>query len=110
MSSGFALLLMLATLGFFGYIGWQAGRERQFDRDYFLSARGTQPWQVIGLSLFASGMGIWLLFSPSEVGYYAGFYDVFAYALSAATPFLPCACRCPPAYMFRFTIKETKPC
>ncbi len=88
MSSGFALLLLLATLGFFGYIGWQAGRERQFDRDYFLSARGTQPWQVIGLSLFASGMGIWLLFSPSEVGYYAGFYDVFAYALSAATPFL----------------------
>ena len=88
MSSGFALLLMLATLGFFGFIGWQAGRERQFDRDYFLSARGTQPWQVIGLSLFASGMGIWILFSPSEVGYYSGFYDVFAYALSAATPFL----------------------
>ncbi len=23
MSSGFALLLMLGTLGFFGYIGWQ---------------------------------------------------------------------------------------
>ena len=88
MSSDFALLLMLATLGFFGFIGWQAGRARALDRDYYLSARGTQPWQVIGLSLFASGMGIWILFAPSEVGYYAGFYDVFAYALSAATPFL----------------------
>ena len=54
MSQFLALLLMLATLGFFGWIGWQAGRERQIDRDYYLSARGTQPWQVIGLSLFAS--------------------------------------------------------
>jgi len=43
---------------------------------------------MIGLSLFASGMGIWILFSPSEVGYYGGFYDVFGYALSSATPFL----------------------
>ncbi len=88
MSSDFALLLMLATLGFFGFLGWQAGRARALDRDYYLSARGTQPWQVIGLSLFASGMGIWILFAPSEVGYWGGFYDVFAYALSAATPFL----------------------
>ena len=43
---------------------------------------------MIGLSLFASGMGIWLLFGPSEVGYYGGFYDVFGYAISSATPFL----------------------
>ena len=35
-----------------------------------------------------SGMGIWILFSPSEVGYYGGFYDVMGYALSSATPFL----------------------
>jgi Na+/proline symporter len=83
-----AVLLMLATLGFFGWIGWQAGRERQIDHDYYLSARGTQPWQVIGLSLFASGMGIWLLFGPSEVGYYGGFWEVLCYALSASTPFL----------------------
>jgi Na+/proline symporter len=33
-------------------------------------------------------MGIWILFGPSEVGYYGGFYDVMGYALSSATPFL----------------------
>ena len=33
-------------------------------------------------------MGIWILFGPSEVGYYGGFWDVVGYALSAATPFL----------------------
>ena len=43
---------------------------------------------MIGLSLFASGMGVWILFGPSEVGYYGGFYDVFGYALSSATPFI----------------------
>ena len=43
---------------------------------------------MIGLSLFASGMGIWILFGPSEVGYYGGFYDVLGYAISSATPFL----------------------
>ena len=39
-------------------------------------------------SLFASGMGSWVLLAPSEVGYYGGFWDVFGYALSASTPFL----------------------
>ena len=57
--------------------------------DEYLSARGTQNWLMsITLSLFASGMGIWVLFGPSEVGYYGGFWDVFGYALSASTPFL----------------------
>ena len=29
-----------------------------------------------------------VLLAPSEVGYYGGFWDVFGYALSAATPFI----------------------
>jgi Na+/proline symporter len=33
-------------------------------------------------------MGIWILFGPSEVGYYGGFWDVIGYAISASTPFL----------------------
>ncbi len=80
--------LMLATLGFFGYIGYQAATEKDLNADEYLSARGTQSWIRIGLSLFASGMGIWILFGPSEVGYWGGFWDVVGYAVSAATPFL----------------------
>jgi len=79
---------MLATLGFFGYIGYQAATEKELEADEYLSARGTQSWLRIGLSLFASGMGIWILFGPSEVGYYGGFWDVVGYAVSASTPFL----------------------
>ena len=79
---------MLATLSFFGYVGYQAATEKELDADEYLSARGTQSWQRIGLSLFASGMGIWILFGPSEVGYWGGFWDVVGYAVSASTPFL----------------------
>lgn len=88
MDTNIAYGLMLATLGFFGYIGYQAATEKELDADEYLSARGSQDWLRIGLSLFASGMGIWILFGPSEVGYWGGFWDVVGYAVSASTPFL----------------------
>ena len=87
-SSSLAYLLLLATLSFFAWLGYQESLKTTIDNDSFLSARNSQNWVMIGLSLFASGMGIWILFGPSEVGYYGGFYDVFGYALSSATPFL----------------------
>ena len=80
MDTNIAYGLMLATLGFFGYVGYQAATEKELEADEYLSARGTQSWLRIGLSLFASGMGIWILFGPSEVGYYGGFWDVVGYA------------------------------
>ena len=83
-----AYALLLGTLGFFGYVGYSAAAEREIDSDAYLAARGSQGWLRIGLSLFASGMGIWILFGPSEVGYYGGFWDVIGYSLSSATPFL----------------------
>ena len=88
MDTNIAYGLMIATLGFFGYVGYQATTERELDNDEYLSARGSQNWLRIGLSLFASGMGLWLLFGPSEVGYYGAFWEVLGYAISASTPFL----------------------
>ena len=88
MDTNIAYGLMLATLGFFGYIGYQSVSKKEINSDEYLSARGTQGTMSITLSLFASGMGIWVLLGPSEVGYYGGFWDVFCYALSASTPFL----------------------
>lgn len=87
-SSSIAYILLFASLAFFAWLGYRESSENELSNDFFLSARGSQNWIMIGLSLFASGMGIWILFSPSEVGYYGGFYDVFGYALSSATPFL----------------------
>ena len=78
--------LLLLTLGIFAYIGFQKGPEE--NEEHYLSARNSKNSLQIGLSLFASGMGIWVLFGPSEVGYWGGFWDVMGYAVSAATPFL----------------------
>ena len=86
--SSIAYILLLATLVFFAWLGYRESVGKELDNDGFLSARGSQNWIMIGLSLFASGMGVWILFGPSEVGYYGGFYDVMGYALSSATPFL----------------------
>ena len=88
MDTNIAYGLMLATLGIFGYIGYQASTAREIETDEYLSARGSQDWVRIGLSLFASGMGVWVLLTPSEVAYYGGFWDVMGYAASASTPFI----------------------
>ena len=87
-SLSFAFFLLVISLAFFAWLGYKESLDTTLDTDSFLSARNSQNWVMIGLSLFASGMGIWILFGPSEAGYYGGFYDVFGYALSSATPFL----------------------
>ena len=88
MDTLFSYALLLGTLGIFAYVGYKATTEYGIDDDTYLSARGTQGWQRIGLSLFASGMGVWVLLGPSEVAYYGGFWDVMGYAVSSSTPFL----------------------
>ena len=87
MDTNTAYILTACILAAFGYIGFQA-TSREIDDDAFLSSRGTQGWQGIGLSLFASGRGVWILLIPSEVAYYGGFWDVMGYAVSSVTPFL----------------------
>ncbi len=87
MNTIIAFSLMLITLIVFAYFGFKYASLSNMDSDKFLSARGTQNWVKIGLSLFASGMGIWVFFGPSEVGYYGGFWDVLGYAVACSAPF-----------------------
>ena len=57
------------------------------NKEFFVLTR-SQKTVTLSLSFFASGMGIWILTSPAEVGWYGLGPDVYGYALSAATPFL----------------------
>jgi len=89
MNTIISYVLLIGTLGFFGYIGYNSVIEKKdIEKDEYLSARNSKDWVQIGLSLFASGMGVWLLFGPAENAYYGGFFDVLGYALSASTPFI----------------------
>jgi SSS family solute:Na+ symporter len=74
------------TLAVFAWIGFRAGRGSALTRDNYLAARGTQGGSTLALSLFASGMGVWILFAPPEVGAELGGVAVVGYAVAAATP------------------------
>ncbi len=57
------------------------------DNSYFVMLK-SQKTLNLSLSFYASGMGLWIIASPAEVGWYGLGFDVIGYAISAATPFV----------------------
>ena len=53
---------------------------------YFVMLKSQNTFNL-SLSFYASGMGLWIIASPAEVGWYGLGFDVIGYAISAATPF-----------------------
>ena len=60
---------------------------RSSEKEYFVLNK-TEGVLGLSLSFYASGMGLWILTSPAEVAWYGLGYDIYGYALSAATPFV----------------------
>ena len=69
------------------WIYFQTRSLKSSENEYFVLNKSEG---VLGLSLsfYASGMGLWILTSPAEVAWYGLGYDIYGYALSAATPFM----------------------
>jgi len=69
------------------WIYFQTRNLKSNEDEYFVLKKSEG---VLGLSLsfYASGMGLWILTSPAEVAWYGLGYDIYGYALSAATPFV----------------------
>ncbi len=57
------------------------------DSEYFVLDK-TEKTFGLTMSFYASGMGLWILTSPAEVAWYGLGYDIYGYAISAATPFV----------------------
>ncbi len=60
---------------------------QSLDSEYFVLNK-TEGVFGLSLSFYASGMGLWILTSPAEVAWYGLGFDIYGYALSAATPFI----------------------
>ena len=58
---------------------------KSLEKEYFVLNK-TEGVLGLSLSFYASGMGLWILTSPAEVAWYGLGYDIYGYALSAATP------------------------
>lgn len=81
------VLILTVTLLAFTWIGVRA-RSTAADLEDYLLARDSQPAGALALSFFASGMGVWILVTPPEVGARVGVDAVVGYALGAAGPFV----------------------
>lgn len=88
MTQTLSLATVFAVLALFGWVGWRGGRETVITRDEYLTARGSQGGLRLGLSFLASGLGVWILFTPPEVGTFAGVAGIVGYGLAAACPFV----------------------
>ena len=74
----------MLALGAFAAVGVRAARRGVSAPDEYLAARGSQGATRLALSFFASALGAWILFSPPEVGTFAGLLGVAGYAVGQA--------------------------
>ena len=68
-------------------ISLRTTKIKSSEKEYFVLNK-TEGVLSLSLSFYASGMGLWILTSPAEVAWYGLGYDIYGYALSAATPFV----------------------
>src|SRR5210317_1202208 len=82
-----ASVVYLIVILILTWIYFQTRNLKSNEDEYFVLKKSEG---VLGLSLsfYASGMGLWILTSPAEVAWYGLGYDIYGYALSAATPFV----------------------
>ena len=82
-----ANVVYLIVVLILAWIYFQTRSLKSNENEYFVLNKSEG---VLGLSLsfYASGMGLWILTSPAEVAWYGLGYDIYGYALSAATPFV----------------------
>lgn len=81
-----ALLVTLATAGGFALLGLVRASQRTMSlEDYIVSRNRFGPWMSFA-TVVASALGVWILFSPPQVGASSGIAGIVGYCLGSAAP------------------------
>jgi Na+/proline symporter len=86
MQSSTTIIWLLLFSGAFALLGmWYARRDRDSLEDYVI-ARNSQSTAATMLTLLASSLGAWILFSPAQAATWGGLAAIIGYSLGAMSP------------------------
>ncbi|GAB4429433.1 MAG: hypothetical protein OHK0035_08940 [Cyanobacteria bacterium J069] len=81
-----ALLVTLVTAGAFAMLGLVRASQQTINlEDYMVSRNRFGPWMSFA-TVVASALGVWILFSPPQVGASSGIAGIVGYCLGSAAP------------------------
>jgi Na+/proline symporter len=89
MSTGaVALLVTLVTAGVFALLGLLHASKRTINLEDYMVSRNRFGWGMAFATIVSSAMGVWILFSPPQVGATSGIAGIAGYCLGSAAPML----------------------
>lgn len=87
MSTGaIALLVTLITAGVFALLGLLHASKRTINLEDYMVSRNRFGWRMAVATIVSSAMGVWILFSPPQVGASSGIAGIIGYCLGSAAP------------------------
>lgn len=89
MSTGaVALLVTLVTAGVFALLGLLHASKRTINLEDYMVSRNRFGWGMAFATIVSSAMGVWILFSPPQVGATSGIAGIVGYCIGSAAPML----------------------
>jgi Na+/proline symporter len=81
-----AILVTLVTAGVFALLGLLHASQQTINlEDYMVSRNRFGDWMSFG-TIMAAALGVWILFSPPEVGATSGIAGILGYCVGSAAP------------------------
>ncbi|MCU0526562.1 MAG: Na+/proline symporter [Elainella sp. Prado103] len=89
MSTGaIALLVTLVTAGVFALFGLLYASKKTISLEDYMVSRNRFGWRMAFATIVSSAMGVWILFSPPQVGASSGIVGILGYGVGSAAPML----------------------